>query len=868
MTAASALTDGGECICFAGPGEGHKPWCDAAEDPRVARRDAPKQEPARPAPPESAPAIASKNHFEGLEFETADDEPAPQSVRAEPPAETATTAGVQAELESRDVGDLTWLPHDETPLDHAACDYAEHGWLVIPVRGTVGKVCACKDGAECPNPGKHPIGKAWQKTASSDPVTVADARRGHAITPNVGLAMGGPNRRIAIDVDGEKGKATWAKLVAGREVPRTATSASGRVDGGSHLFFDVPDGLDLSKLKNRASVMKDRLGEGVDVRAEGGQVVAPPSMHASGKRYRWAVRARVAELPQWLYDELTREAEPKGKANVPRDDAPAQARTDARLAKYWASVLDNAQRDVASAVEGTRNETLYRKACKLYELCIGERLSKSEASSVLEAAARAAGMKRTEIEKSLGSAWKKVEGGGGKRMPDLHVHDGGHARPREGSASSSQGGPPPADWDDDDVDDTSPLTALQRDGHGRVKKTTANVALLAEHHEELEGVVAFDDFNGEIVKLRPLPAVYTHPARPPGPWTDGDSKHLLMWFASKFKLDVKVPMLEDAVAIVAGAHAFHPVRDYFNGLLWDGVPRLDEWLVTYCGAEPTDFVRGTGSRWVISAVARTFEPGCQADVVLVLEGEQGVGKSTALRTLVGDAWFSDTLPVLGDKDAMQALRGALVFELPEMASMKGREVERVKAFFTTRIDAYRPSYGRRTVRVPRQCVFAATTNEEHYLTDRTGNRRFLPVRCERVEIDTLARDRDQLWAEAVARYRAGEKWHVAGEFGRLAMAAQSEREAGDSWDDALAAWLRNPVVQERGPDGLMRDRRIDLSLGVPMHEALVGCGKRPGLTGMVDEQRMGKCFRALGYKRDKVWIPAEGRSLMRWVKSK
>ena len=220
------------------------------------------------------------------------------------------------------------------------------------------------------------------------------------------------------------------------------------------------------------------------------------------------------------------------------------------------------------------------------------------------------------------------------------------------------------------------------------------------------------------------------------------------------------------------------MRDYFGGLVWDGTSRLDQWLVTYFHAEPTEYVLAVGPRWLISSVARIYQPGCQADHVLILEGPQGKQKSQALRTLPNDEfWFTDRLSHIGSKDAAIEIAGIQIVELAEMDALTKAASSTSKSFLTRRHDRFRPPWGKHPITLPRQCIFAATINPPAggYLKDPTGARRFWPVSCHgMIDRDGIERDRDQLWAEAVARYRAGAKW-VAGD---AAIGSTRRRAAG------------------------------------------------------------------------------------------
>jgi predicted P-loop ATPase len=193
----------------------------------------------------------------------------------------------------------------------------------------------------------------------------------------------------------------------------------------------------------------------------------------------------------------------------------------------------------------------------------------------------------------------------------------------------------------------------------------------------------------------------------------------------------------------------------------------------------TEYSRAVGSRWLVSAVARVLRPGAKADCCLILEGAQGIRKSTALRTLAGE-YFTNELADLGSKDAAMQTRAVWIIELSELDNLSHSEVARIKAFMSRTTDRFRPPYGMRLVELPRQCVFAGTVNHSTYLREETGGRRFWPGACGRIDVDGLARDRDQLWAEAKARFDAGVVWWLETvELVQMAADQQVDRYEGD-----------------------------------------------------------------------------------------
>ena len=333
----------------------------------------------------------------------------------------------------------------------------------------------------------------------------------------------------------------------------------------------------------------------------------------------------------------------------------------------------------------------------------------------------------------------------------------------------------------------------------------ANAITALRHAPEWQGVLAFNEFNirTEIVAAPPWAGNRWSPRA----WGDVDDTRTADWIQHK-GIRVTVDVVSKAVETVAHDRGFHPVKDYLGGLAWDGKPR--SFASSYLGAEETVFSNAVGSRFLIGAVARIDGPGAKVDHVPILEGPQGTLKSTALRTLA-EPWFADEIAELGSKDASMATAGVWVIEISELDSMSRAEISKVKAFLSRGVDRFRPPYGRRLIDNPRQCVFAGTTNSDAYLKDETGGRRFWPIKCGRIDIDALARDRDQLWAEARELYRAGQPWWLdSPELIAAATEEQGARYQTDPWTEKviehLGARTETSIVE------LLRD-----AIGVP-HE--------------------------------------------------
>jgi putative DNA primase/helicase len=265
-------------------------------------------------------------------------------------------------------------------------------------------------------------------------------------------------------------------------------------------------------------------------------------------------------------------------------------------------------------------------------------------------------------------------------------------------------------------------------------------------------------------------------------------------------------IVAEGITAVAEETQFHPVQDYLNSVIWDKRPRITNWLIYYVGVEPDKeldeknqqkqlrYIQAVGSKWLISAVARIFEPGCKVDTVLVFQGNEGILKSTVFSKLASADWFTDSMPDIRTRDAAIQMQGKWIVELPELSSIRGADIETVKAFLSRSTDRHRSVFGRRAQDWPRQSVFAGTTNEDQFLYDFSRARRIWTVKPGKIDIDALQHDRDQLWAEAVVRYRAGEKWWLDDdELITTAATEQAARRVGDPWENPIWDYLNTPA---------------------------------------------------------------------------
>jgi predicted P-loop ATPase len=368
-----------------------------------------------------------------------------------------------------------------------------------------------------------------------------------------------------------------------------------------------------------------------------------------------------------------------------------------------------------------------------------------------------------------------------------------------------------------------------------------------EQNPDWDGVLAYDEFSVLVMVLRPIPGT----SAPRSTFVsrelrETDVTAAVRWFNRNRFPDATKNVMQDAIQAVARQTVISPVRHYLEGLQWDGMPRIDDWLQTYCEASDDRLVKLFGRKWLIAAVARALRPGCKADNALVLEGAQGVGKSSALKALAGEAWFFDGLRDMHGKDASASLKGKWIVELPELSALRRSDVESVKAFLSRTEERYRPPYGRGEVIEQRRCIFAGTTNRNDYLADDTGGRRFWPVKVGRINAEDLKRVRDQIWAEAVAALNAGEQWWLSAEDEAGAAEIVADRQTDDLWSGrVLSAAAGLPAVSAA---------QILTMIGIPLEQ----CGKS-------ESMRIAGILTRAGWRKDGKFKSGPYKDLSRYL---
>jgi predicted P-loop ATPase len=542
-------------------------------------------------------------------------------------------------------------------LLEAALKYAtEYGWAVFPCSSTSKKPLTphgCKDA-------KKSVGaiKAWWNKWP-------DA--------SVGVATGTASNLIVIDedLDEDKGLNGYEEVSAWERIngklPDTALCITGR--GGYHLYYRY----DKDDIKNRAGLL-----DGVDVRGEGGYVIAPPSMHPNGTEYQWE------DSP----DEI------------------ALASVDGMVRKFLFG--DNEKPRSAAEFKlpdriqsGERNETLFKLACSMQS----QGLPDAAIVAALEQTNQTAcdePLDTEELETIISSALRYNKG-------ELRT--------------ISQGMP---EWREPNL-----TMMLDKDGNvtDRPAQTIHNAEEAIMYDRALFGRIRYNEIAYSPYVYGNLPWKEYRGWRE---WTNADDSNLRAYIEKSYGIKSSEKIM-DALTNVCSKQTVNPIKAMLETCHdnWDGNKHIENLLPMMLGAEKSEYTTEVMRLVMLGAVARIYKPGCKFDYMMVLVSDQGIGKSTFLRLLcLNDAWFNDNFSTLDGDKAVEKLRGMWIVELAELqATKKSKDVETIKAFITSRVDTYRAPYGRRTEQRPRMCILCGTSNPTDFLTDRTGNRRFLPITC-------------------------------------------------------------------------------------------------------------------------------------------
>ena len=701
------------------------------------------------------------------------------------------------------------MSEDLSELGKAAVWYCEHGFGIIPIQPRE----------------KRPLTVNGLNDWFNNP---DDARKLWAQRPDLNIAIvcgTASGNLVVLDFDEDDEKNVHGLDTLGDwedesgELPATATAITGR--NGMHYFYraDKP---------YHPSVNRDL---GVDVRGEGSYVVVPPSVHPNGTAYRWNAGdepwtrsvAKADENVDAFIDYVQR------NGGTGQDDAPQSERFQLpeRIRK------------------GERDDTLYRYGCSLR--------SRGYADDAIAAMVERANAKNcvkplpdSEVKRIIKQVCKKGPG-----------HDG------QGTYIG----------DDAGVCKFGALggdATFETNGKGQIKQTTSNMILAMNRDENLRGHFWYDTMAYTRMVTCPLPWDAREGERPV---TDEDYIGLIAYLEGAYGLTAKERAI-DACLFVCKQNERNPVVEWLDSLTWDGERRIGEMIVSALGAENNAYNREVERLFMLGAVARAYEPGTKFDYMPVLVGPQGIGKSRYVALLAHiPAWYNDNFNTIDGDAAVEKLRGLWIAEMAELlATKKAREIEAIKAFITSTKDVIRPKYARETVQRLRVCVFIGTTNNHDFLTDATGNRRFLPVECNATRCNRWMFSEDaepfveQMWAEAVHIYKTQHPVLVLADELQAEAKRLQEAHTEEHPVVTMAAKVISDKWQEKSPiayAGTLNERICTREVFLAMPDDI----QRGGLTKLVqtdiitaldnsgDWERLSGKQKTLDYGVTRCWIP-------------
>lgn len=632
---------------------------------------------------------------------------------------------------------------------------------------------------------------------------------------NVGVRLGTPSKLedgflavVDIDIKSEDPRHRKEALKAAANIVSQKSApvvVSGRGNGSRHIYIRTaspfktfnpaaseefvevhmpskkPSKLELERLseeKINSGIRISRAWE-VSLYSDGRQVVLPPSIHPdTGKEYSWKVPFEVENLP--LVDVSALAPTPKEKV-VGLESAPI-SKTDMAELDFepqdveleWVPISDKIREGILNGTDvNDRSGFLLPAANAL----ISAGLNQNEVLSVLTNPSTFLGAcaydhaktknRKRAAEWIFKYTFKKIAH---ERSPQ-RIFAGAIDVPVRKLEEHE------IEEFESDLLDGEWRRKLNKNGKGQTTVTLKNLDLIFTNSVDGDPFVK-DLFANRIIYGADTPWGGKNDAN----LEDIDLVLVKRWLAdTEFRIEPSTNAILEATSLVAHRMAVHPVRDWLSNLVWDGTPRLNTWLKDYCEAEAAEpYLSEVSRKFLLAMVKRIFEPGCQWDYVLVLEGKQGKYKSSIARAIAGDKWFMDNLPDLKDKDAMLNLQGKWLIELAELSNVKRADYNLVKAYLIRRTDTVRPHYGRLMADVPRQSVFIGTVNEGQYLKDPTGNRRFWPVLVHNCDVPGLKAVRDQLFAEALFVYKeTNEILMLSPEATAQAEEAQEDRRVDD-----------------------------------------------------------------------------------------
>ena len=628
----------------------------------------------------------------------------------------------------------TTIKHLQPTLLDAALSYAARGWHVFPCHTPTGSSgCSCRSPI-CANPGKHPRTQHGLHEATTAEATI---RRWWRQWPdaNIAIATGAISGLVVLDIDLNKGGDTGlARLEQSYcTLPETVQQLTGI---GGHYIFAHPG----RPVKNSV----ETLGPGLDIRGDGGYIIAPPSLHATGRLYAWEVTHQpedtpLASCPDWLLALLA--TTPDSKGPTINASAPILA--------------------------GHRDSTLFTMGCSLR--------ARGCSYEVILAALQT--MNATQCDPPL---------------PDDEVRKKAVQASKYAPGTRSQNGlqPPPSTVSTAALQPWRELLLTKKNGDptGNI----GNIGLILANHPTWAGRFWWDAVRG-IAMLDTAP------------FTDELITTLAQWLHTQERLALSTTRpLRDCLMVECHNHPRDLLQLWLNGLPpWDGVARLPAWMGDVAGVTQDLYGQAVSRLLPLSMVARAMQPGCLYRYVVILEGPENTGKSSLVHALASSEWCVDLAQALESKESHMIIQGAWLAELPELDSLSRTEDSRLKAFITLQEDKWIPKYSNYPVTVPRRTIFVGTTNDHGYLKGQTGNTRYLPIQTHEIAVDMLLAMRDQLFAEALHEYqRVGSQWwRLPDDVLTEANQQREQRRIVSVYESDLDEWLEERRFTEYYGDG-------------------------------------------------------------------
>ena len=641
-----------------------------------------------------------------------------------------------------------------------------------------------------------PLAPNGYHAASNDPATVAKWWD-QCPDANIGLNLAGSGL-VCVDVDSYKEDCAFEAVAKQYDFPPTLQQTS--ANGGTHYLYKAKEGAKYP----------GTLGTAVDVKHNGYLLLSPSTIN--GAQYRWSNTVDPALAPVWLNEWTVRQKptkkptikEPKLLLYDAQLDLP-KAYADAQAGNNW---HNNVVKITASLVaRGKTDEEIH------------------EFTDRLTLAGYSVDQTRFEVQKMIDGARAK----------------GFDIGPYTRKALTA-----------------FPYIDLHKDSRGRLLCNHSNLVKLLTEHPDWKGAFATDEFSGTKKVLKYIPHDDTlHKVNLPRQLEDEDYTRVSMWLNDNGFMRVQRETVIAAVAKACREQSFNLLKDYLESCeTTDNIDNelLSKWMMTFLGVEPDSnnqrlYVEAVSRLSLIQAVARVFNPGCKADSVIILEGQQGTGKSTCLSVLFSPDYFGDQLPPMTSKDASSYLKGKWCVELAELEYKRKTEIEAIKAFISRTHENYRPAFGREEIIQPRTCVFWGTTNKDDYLNDETGNRRFLPIETNAIDLEGLQEARDTLWGAAVSAYRAGEAYWLTGDLSKIAATEANDRMEQDPWCELILQYMAD-----------MGEASIS--------EAFARCfnGDPEGHRSIQENRRMSKALILCGWEKAGKFTSGNKRNQVRFVK--